>query len=127
MRYHYMIDNVQVPKVRIGGGGKKTAVAPPELLDQNKTRISYMISTFRPFRQLIMQRPFKDVQRFLTQDYKDRYRHIRFNQRWEELSKLEPEKVVSQIHADMQKHNFDLSLLQRLFQELDLEYLRAHK
>jgi len=33
MRYHYMIDNTQIPKVRVGGGGKKTAVALPELLD----------------------------------------------------------------------------------------------
>lgn len=33
MRYHYMIDNTQIPKVRIGGGGKKTAVTTPELLD----------------------------------------------------------------------------------------------
>ena len=49
MRYHYLIDHTQVPKVRTGAGGKKTAVAPPELLDHTKTRISYLISTYRPF------------------------------------------------------------------------------
>ena len=50
MRYHYMIDNYQIPKVRTGGGGKKTAVALPELLDTTKTRISYLISTFKPYK-----------------------------------------------------------------------------
>lgn len=50
MRYHYMIDNTQIPKVRTGGGGKKTAVALPELLDATKTRVSYLISTFKPYR-----------------------------------------------------------------------------
>ena len=33
MRYHYMIESTKIPKVRTGGGGKKTAVALPELLD----------------------------------------------------------------------------------------------
>ena len=33
MRYHYMIENTKIPKFRTGGGGKKTAVALPELLD----------------------------------------------------------------------------------------------
>ena len=50
MRYHYMIDNTEIPKARTGGGGKKTAVALPELLDTTKTRISYLISTFKPFK-----------------------------------------------------------------------------
>ena len=61
MRYHYMIDNTAIPKVRTSGGNKKTAVAPPELLDQTKTRISYMISTYKPFRQYVEMRPFKNV------------------------------------------------------------------
>ena len=33
MRYHYMIENTKIPKVRTGGGGKKTQVPLPELLD----------------------------------------------------------------------------------------------
>ena len=53
MRYHYMIDNTVIPKVRSGAGGKTTAVALPGLLDQTKTRISYPISTYRPYRQYI--------------------------------------------------------------------------
>ena len=48
MRYHYMIDNTAIPKVRTGAAGKTTAVALPGLLDQTKTRISYLISTYGP-------------------------------------------------------------------------------
>lgn len=33
MKYHYMIDNVALPKNRIGKGGQSVSVSPPELLD----------------------------------------------------------------------------------------------
>lgn len=64
MRYNYMIDSTQIPKVRTGGGSKKTAVPMPELLDQTKTRISYMVATYKPYRQFIQQRPYKNVRAF---------------------------------------------------------------
>ena len=126
MRYHYMIDNTIIPKVRVGGG-KKTAVPQPELLDQSKTRISYMISSLKPSRQILIQRPFKNVHAFYTKDFDERYRNIRFYQRWMEFNSTEPERIVSQIHSDMQSRGYDLGLLQRLFEELDQDFLRAHK
>ena len=127
MRYHYMIDNTQIPKVRTGGGSKKTAVALPELLDATKTRISYLISTFKPYRQFVEPRPYKNVQAFFARDFNERYRFIKFFQRWQEFNATEPEKVVQSIHSDMQNKEFNLALLQRLFEELDEDFLRAHK
>ena len=53
MRYHYMIDNVKLPKTRAGKGGQSVSVAHPELLDQVKTRISYLIRTYNPYKQFV--------------------------------------------------------------------------
>ena len=53
MRYNYMIDNTQIPKVRLGAGTMKTPVPDPELLDQTKTRISYLIATYKPWKNSI--------------------------------------------------------------------------
>ena len=111
MRYHYMIDNYQIPKVRTGGGGKKTAVALPELLDTTKTRISYLISTFKPYKQFVEPRPYKNVQAFFARDFNERYRFIKFFQRWQDFNSQEPEKVVQSIHNDMQNRDFNLALL----------------
>ena len=80
--------------MRTSGGNKKTAVALPELLDQTKTRISYMIATYKPFRQYVEMRPFKDVQAFFARDFNERYRNIKFFIRWQEFNNTEPEKVV---------------------------------
>ena len=82
----------------MGSNGKKTAVAPPELLDSTKTRISYLICTFKPWKQFVEPRPFKDVQAFFARDFDIRYRNIQFFQRWKELNAAEPEHTVSQIH-----------------------------
>ena len=127
MRYNYMIDNTMIPKIRTGGGGKQTTVAAPELLDQTKTRISYLVSTFKPWKHCIEQRNYKNVKAFFLRDSSERYRIIKFYQRWQDLNSTEPERIVQQIHSDMQNRYYDLSLLKRLFEELDLDFIRAHK
>ena len=81
MRYHYLIDNTVIPKVRTGAAGKTTAVALPGLLDQTKTRISYLISTYRPYRQYVALRRYKDVHAFFARGFDERYRFIKFHQR----------------------------------------------
>ena len=67
------------------------------------------------------------MQAFFARGFNDRYRFIKFFQRWQDFNAAEPEQVVQQIHGDMQAKQFDLSLLQRLFEELDQDFLRAHK
>ena len=64
---------------------------------------------------------------FFARDYNERYRIIKFFQRWKEFNQTDPEKIVQMIHRDLQKEEFDLQLLQKLFEELDLDFLRAHK
>ena len=127
MRYNYMIDNTPIARERVSKAGQKVPVAPPELYDETKTRISYLITTFKPYKQLVEPRPYKDVQAFFERGCDQRYRYVRFYQRWQELKRAEPERVVQQIHRDMQQQEYDLALLEGLFGELDADYLRAHR
>ena len=68
MKYHYFIDNTQLPKTRISRHGQQTALMVPELIDHVKTRISYLIATFKPYDQLIKNRIFKNAQEFFSRD-----------------------------------------------------------
>ena len=68
MRYHYMIDNVKLPKSRIGKGGQSVSIAPPELLDQSKTKISYLIRTYNPYKLIVQNRPFKEAMKFFARN-----------------------------------------------------------
>ena len=77
MRYHYMIDSVRLPRSRVGKGGASVSINLPELLDQSKTRISYLIRTFNPYRLAVQNRPYKEAMKFFAKNCEARY-HIRF-------------------------------------------------
>ena len=114
MRYHYMIDSVRLPKSRIGKGGQSVSIKNPELLDQSKTRISYLIRTYNPYKLYIENRPFKEAMKFFARNQEVRY-NILFFQRWQEFNLTTPEQIVHQIHNDMESRGFNLQLLSQLF------------
>ena len=51
------------------------------------------------------------MQAFFARDFNERYRFIKFFQRWQDFNSQEPEKVVQSIHNDMQNRDFNLALL----------------
>jgi hypothetical protein len=66
MKYHFAIDNIVIPKTRTGRFGQQTAVAQPALIDAVKTRISYLIASYKPYEHVIMNRAFKNPLEFFA-------------------------------------------------------------
>lgn len=98
----------------------------PELIDHVKTRISYLIATFKPYEQLIKQRVFKNAQEFFSRGPSQRY-EVLFFVRWQQFNSTNPQDTVKQIHNDMKKRGFNLKLLAQLFKELDEDFIRMHR
>ena len=57
------------------------SISSPELQDQSKTRISYLIRTYNPYKQFIENRTFKEAMKFFARNQEARY-NILFFQRW---------------------------------------------
>jgi len=108
MRYNYMIDNTKTPHF--------------ELSDEQKTSISYMISSFKS-QTNVEGKKFRNPMEFLHREAKDRYVIP------ETLigKKGLPSTVVEEIHKDIIVKNYSLESLSHLFKDLDKDYMRSHK
>jgi len=51
------------------------------------------VATYKPYRQFVEQRPFKDVKAFFERGRDDRYK-IMFYDRWQDFNQTEPERIV---------------------------------
>ena len=109
MKYYYMIQNT-------------TRIPRFEMSDEQKTRISYHISSFNPLTTNIKERKFRDPSEFLAREALDRY-EIPVTKR----SICDPSTAVEDIHRDFLKSKYNLQTFGALFKELDDDYTKAHK
>lgn len=126
MKYHFSIDSVVLPKSRPGRFGQQVILGPPQLIDVVKTRISYLIATFKPYEQVIRLMAYKNPLEFYARSPSQRY-EILFFVRWHQFSNLQPQEIVDQVLADMTRRGFNLTLLGTLFNELNEDFIRLHK
>lgn len=107
MKYHFAIESTPLPKTRSGRYGQQTVMIEPQLIDAVKTRISYLIATFKPYDQVIKNRVFKNPLQFYARGPTQRYEVI-FFVRWQEFTRTNPQEIVDQVLEDMTKRGYNL-------------------
>ncbi len=108
MKYYYMIQSTKIPKF--------------ELSDDQKTRISYYINSFKSDTN-VKGKPFRNPAEFLSREAKDRYWIPHFSQ----LIKPSYVNAVEDIHTDFLLRKYNLQTLGSLFKELDDDFVKTHK
>lgn len=104
-----MIQNTKTPKFDID--------------DEQKTRISYYISSFKSNLANVKDKKFRDPSEFLEREAKDRYQ-LPYGDSFKRTCFNEN---VEDIHRDFLIHKYSLSTLGTLFKEMDSDYTRTHK
>jgi len=85
-----------------------------------------LIATYKPYEQVVKNRAFKNPLEFFARNPSQKY-EISFFVRWQQFLNTNPQEIVEQVLADMNRRKFNMTLLASLFNELSSDFIRLHK